>query len=512
MLGELHRFRILNVNDNEAARYMVSRMLKHAGFQVLDAATGAEALLGIAERPDVVVLDVKLPDTTGYEICRRIKADPATASIAVLLTSATFVSTERKVEGLEIGADGYLTQPFEQIELVATVKALLRLKHAEGELRARAERLSDADRRKDEFLAMLAHELRNPLAAIVNAATLLERFPSRDRRESWGRDVIKRQSLHLERLVSDLLDVSRVTRGLVELRRERLDLVGLLAAIGATAERRWTGVTFEVSLPESPVTVDGDPTRLEQVVTNLLDNGAKFSERGGLVRLTLHTEGERALIRVIDEGAGIPRDKLGVIFDTFVQGDVPLARSKGGLGIGLSLVRTIVELHGGSVTARSEGPGRGAEFEVVLPCLAREAANDNRAGARHGSAGIRVLLVEDNPDIRETLRDVCTSWGHDVHAVGEGNKALELAQRVQPNVALIDIGLPGVDGYELARRLRATERGAEMHLLALTGYGAPEYAERSIAAGFDVHLVKPIDLEHLRSLVAAGKRSRELAG
>ena len=206
---------VLNVNDHVANLYMVSKMLKNAGFSVLEARSGSEALeIALRDQPALIVLDVHLPDISGIEVCRQLKADSRTHQIKVVHTSATFVTSTNKTAGVEAGADGYLTQPFEQIELVATVKALLRLKQAETELRVRADRLAEADRRKDEFLAMLAHELRNPLAAIVSAATLLERFPSRDRRETWGRDVIKRQSLHLDRLVSDLLEVSRVTRGL----------------------------------------------------------------------------------------------------------------------------------------------------------------------------------------------------------------------------------------------------------------------------------------------------------
>ncbi len=515
MLGELERFRILNVNDDEAARYTVSRMLQRSGFQVIEAATGQEALLRVGERPDVIVLDVKLPDLSGYDVCAQLKQDPNTASIGVLLTSATFVSTERKVQGLEVGADGYLTQPFEHVELVATVKSLLRIKQAEGELRARAERLADADRRKDEFLAMLAHELRNPLAAMLTATTLLERYEPRDRKESWSRDVIKRQSLHLDRIVSDLLDVSRVTRGLVHLDKERIDLSMVLARLGVVAEERWAltnGLDFRVSLPDTPVWVEGDPTRIEQVITNLLDNAAKFTEPGGSIGLSLAQEGDRAVIRVTDTGMGIPAEKLSAIFDTFVQGDVPLARSRGGLGIGLSLVRRLVGLHGGSVTARSEGVGRGAEFEVVLPALAGEAANDARAGTDGGETRRRILLVEDNNDIRETLREVCEAWGHEVHAAADGARGLELGLRIRPDVALVDLGLPGIDGFELARRLRESEGGAAIHLVALTGYGAPEYRERALAAGFDVHLVKPIETERLRCLLASAPSAPARAG
>ena len=500
---DAHRFRILNVSPDAAARSAITRTLGEAGHPVREAASGVEALLRVADdRPRVVVLDVDLPDASGYEICRRIKAE----GIAVVLTAATF-------EGAGGGeADAYLVRPFERVQLVSSVQALLRLQQAEGELRERAEQLAAADRRRDEMLAMLAHELRNPLAAILAAGALLERFPAHDRKETWGRDVIKRQALHMDRLAGDLLDASRATRGLVELRRERVDLVRVVEGVAALVREKLAGRTFEVRLPDSPVFVSGDPVRLEQVIGNLLDNGRKFTEPGGHVTLELRTAGDRAIVRVADDGVGIAPEQLATVFDTFVQGEVELARSKGGLGIGLSLVRRLVELHGGSVTARSDGRGRGAAFEVVLPRLVARAANDSSEHVPAQRRGVRMLVVEDNADIREALREVCASWGHQVHVAADGRSAIELAQRIQPEVALVDLGLPGVDGYEIARRLRAGPAGANIHLLAITGYGAPEYEQRSLAAGFDAHLVKPVDPEQLRRLVAAGRRAAALTG
>ncbi|MFP2909296.1 ATP-binding protein [Pyxidicoccus sp. 3LFB2] len=358
---------VLNVNDDDANRYLVNRILEMAGFRVLEAATGMGALLMAEQhRPDVIVLDVKLPDISGYEVCERLRANPGTASMAVLHTSATFVTSDKKVRGLDGGADAYLTQPFEAAELIATVKSLLRLRHAEQAARLRAEELAEMDRRKDEFLAMLAHELRNPLAAIMTAIGILERKPTDDAKETRMRGIIQRQTHHLARLVDDLLDVSRITRDKVELRNGRVDLLAVLQQVlqvaRPIAESR--GLGMEVSLPSVPIWVSADATRLEQVFTNLLDNAAKYTD-GGFISLRVEREGvdgsARAVVRVKDTGIGIPADVLPYIFDLFAQADTSLERSRGGLGIGLTLVRKLVQMHGGEVQALSEGPGRGSE-------------------------------------------------------------------------------------------------------------------------------------------------------
>ncbi len=509
MVEQPHVATILNVNDDEASRYMVSRMLQLAGYRVLEAATGVEALQRAQAKPDVVVLDIKLPDLSGYEVCARLRANPETSSIAVLHTSATFVTPDKKAKGLDGGADAYLTQPFEASELIATVRSLLRMRLAEREMRRRAEELAEADRRKDEFLAMLAHELRNPLAAITTAVGILDRRPAPDEKEARMRGIIHRQARHLSRLVDDLLDVSRITQGKVELRREKCDLRSLLEQ-ALTTERplfEARGLTLDVALPERPLWLEADATRLEQVFVNLLDNAAKYTDAGGRVQVRAELElsgGEAvAVVRVKDSGIGIPAEALPRVFDLFAQVDTTLERSRGGLGIGLTLVRSLVQMHGGRVSALSEGMGYGSEFVVRLPLLAAtDAALLGPASAcPRGGSPRRILVVEDNPDARQSLHELLELWGHEVTPAPDGLSGLSLAVTRRPEVALVDIGLPGLDGYRLAHELRARV-GEHIRLVAITGYGGPEGRNRALAAGFDVHLVKPVQPEELARTLA----------
>ncbi|MDC3955357.1 response regulator [Polyangium jinanense] len=508
-----HVGKILNVNDNEVARYLGTTMLRRAGLDVIEASSGMDALEMVhRELPDVVVLDVKLPDIDGFEVCRRIKANPRTAGVKILHTSATFVSLDKKVQGLDIGADGYLTQPFEATELVATVRSLLRLAQAERELRTRADRLAEADRRKDEFLAMLAHELRNPLAAITASLPMLEQRDAVNQGERRAREVLRRQTVHLARLVDDLLDVSRVTQGKIELRLEPVDLKSLLARVVLTTRERGTnqrGQTLALALPDAPIQVRGDVTRLEQIFTNLLDNASKYTDVGGHIRVSLEPASVGgaafARIRVRDDGIGITADALPMIFGLFAQASVTLARSRGGLGIGLTLVRTLVELHDGEVEARSDGIGRGAEFEVRLPLL--DLAETGERASLRGITELRrrrICIVEDNVDAQQALGDLCEMWGHEVHAASDGIAGVGKVLELLPDVTLIDIGLPGIDGFEVVRRLRADPRGKGLWLVALTGYGSPEQRTTALSAGFDVHLVKPVEVHKLQELLDAG--------
>lgn len=498
---------VLNVNDDDANRYLVNRILEMAGYHVLEAATGMSALLMAEQhRPDVVVLDVKLPDVSGYEVCARLRANPSTASIAVMHTSATFVTSDKKARGLDSGADAYLTQPFDASELVATVRSLQRLRQAEQAARRRADELAEMDRRKDEFLAMLAHELRNPLAAIMTAIGILERKPTDDTKEARMRGIIHRQTHHLARLVDDLLDVSRITRGKVELRTGRLDLRAVLLQvvqiIRPSAEAR--GLGLEVSLPDVPMWLSGDATRLEQVFTNLLDNAAKYTDSGH-ISLRVEREGvdgtAQAVVRVRDTGIGIPTEVLPRIFDLFAQADTSLERTRGGLGIGLTLVRQLVQLHGGQVTARSNGTGTGSEFEVRLPLL--HLMDDPVAPSltRRARATRHILLVEDNADARQAMRELLELWGHHVEVSPDGLQGVELAVKKRPELALVDIGLPGLDGYRVAQELR-TRVGNDIRLVAITGYGGPEGHDRALKAGFDLHIVKPVKPDELDRLLS----------
>jgi signal transduction histidine kinase len=376
--------------------------------------------------------------------------------------------------------------------------------------RRRAEEaLTEADRRKDEFLAMLAHELRNPLAPIRNAVGLMRLTGVADPRLSWCRDVIDRQVAHLSRLVDDLLDVSRVTRGLIHLRSETVELAAVVNQAAETVrpmleERRHV---LAVALPAQPVCLRGDPTRLAQVFGNLLHNAAKFSDDGGRIALTAAREGGRVVVRVRDSGVGMAAEVLPHIFEPFTQGDRSLDRAQGGLGVGLTLVRRLVELHGGTVEAHSDGPGKGSEFVVRLaeaPAPAAPSPDGRRAPAAGPSpGGRRVLVVDDNGDAAESLALLLRLAGHEARVAHDGPGALKEAEAFPPDAVLLDIGLPGMDGYEVARRLRRLEGARSATLVAVTGYGQDDDLRRSKEAGFDHHLIKPVDPSTLYDLLRA---------
>jgi len=501
---------VLNVNDHVANLYMVSKMLRNSGFRVAEARSGREAIQRATElSPDVIVLDVHLPDITGFEVCRRLKDAPATKDIKIVHTSATFTASENKLQGLEAGADGYLTQPFEPQELIATVRSLVRLHETETDLMSRNAALVAAARRKDEFLPMLAHELRNPLAALQLGLPLLERHEPRDDVEARARAAMRRQTALLTQLVDDLLDVSRVTRGKIDLRMEVIDLTKLVLEVvdglrHRVAEPRKQLLAAEV--PSSPVWVAGDVGRIEQVITNLIDNASKYSDATTRIDVILSSASGRAELVVRDSGIGIDEATLPTIFDLFAQADRTLDRARGGLGIGLTLVKALVELHGGDITAESPGLGKGTTMRVWFPLadVARPAAVSRDAAASPKTAPKRVLLVDDNDDGREMLRMMCELHGHDVIEAADGPDGVERALAERPDIAFVDIGLPTIDGYEVARRLRR-ELGRSTRLVALSGYGSAEHREAALAAGFDEHIAKPINAAQLERALAHTK-------
>jgi signal transduction histidine kinase len=376
---------------------------------------------------------------------------------------------------------------------------------ADRALTARAERLAEADRRKDEFLALLAHELRNPLAPIVTAVEML-RAPGAPT-ETLARyvPVIERQVHQMRRLIDDLLDVSRITRGQIQLRRERMPLAAALACAVESARPLLTGRghALTLALPDDPLEVDADPVRLAQVLANLLNNAAKYTPPGGHVNVCAAREGEEIVIEVRDDGLGIAPEMVERIFDLFVQTDAARGDSQGGLGIGLTLVRRLVEMHGGHVEARSAGLGQGSTFTVRLPAARGPTVIATPATPAAHMVARRVLVVDDNADAAECLADALRAEGHDVHVEREGRDALTFVAAAIPDVAIIDIGMPGMDGYELARRLRAEHPGAPLRLVALTGYGQEADVRQARDAGFDAHLVKPADLRRLVAAMSA---------
>jgi len=375
----------------------------------------------------------------------------------------------------------------------------------ERELHKRVAELDETGHRKDEFLAMLAHELRNPLAAIITAVQLSTMSGVQDQ-INWSMEVINRQVKHLTRLIDDLLDVSRITRGKVELRKEKIDaypvINGALEAIRPLIKQR--NHELIVSL-QAGLRLDADPTRLEQILVNLLANAAKYTESGGTIWFTAEHEGNDIVIKGRDTGIGIPPEKLPQMFELFAQGDRSLARSEGGLGIGLTLVRSLAEMHGGSVTATSEGPGKGSEFMVRLPAVAARAEEIPRLPAKTPQANAhraRILIVDDNVDMVRGLVRLLELLGHDVQTAYDGPTAVEAARVHRPEFVLLDLGLPGMDGYQVATRLRQEQGSQDAVIIAVTGYGQEDDRCRSREAGFDHHLVKPIDHNVLVTLIS----------
>jgi signal transduction histidine kinase/PAS domain-containing protein len=373
------------------------------------------------------------------------------------------------------------------------------------QLESAVERVRAADRRKDEFLAMLGHELRNPLAPIATALALMD-LKGQGGMES-ERAVIRRQVEHLTRLVDDLLDVSRITRGKIALARRVVEVGGVLEKAMETVEPllRRRGQRLELRAPGAGLPVDADPARLAQVFQNLLTNAAKYSDPGATISVRATSEAERVVVAVVDRGSGIPRALIPRVFDLFVQGERTIDRADGGLGIGLTIAKSLTELHGGTIEVESEGPGTGSTFTVRLPRASTQAAApsaDSTPALQRAASGKRVLVVDDNVDAAESLRELLEGLGHETAVAHDGMRALALASEFRPAIALLDIGLPVMDGYELARKLRASAGGDQLRLIAVTGYGEARDRTRALEAGFDHHLVKPLDLKVLLGLLA----------
>jgi PAS domain S-box-containing protein len=378
-------------------------------------------------------------------------------------------------------------------------------KRAELALRQSQDALREANRRKDEFLALLAHELRNPLAPIRYALAVNRNSGRTAEQRRQAEEVIERQVTHMSRLLDDLLDVSRITRGTLELKKAPTELSAVIAAAIETARPMLTlkHHMLSVELPEEPVRLDADAVRLAQVFSNLLINAAKYTDQGGHVRLEARREGEDVAVSIRDNGIGIAAEMLPRLFTMFTQASTAATRAEGGLGVGLSLVRGLVTLHGGTVVARSEGPGRGSEFLVHLPTGIAAAERTLRpAPEKHvRGEGLKILVVDDNRDAADTCAMLLEISGHHVQTAYTGHEALELAESFAPHVVLLDIGLPDLSGYDLAQQVRESPWGRDLTLVAVTGWGQEEDRRRALAAGFDHHLVKPIAAEGLEELL-----------
>jgi signal transduction histidine kinase/CheY-like chemotaxis protein len=371
------------------------------------------------------------------------------------------------------------------------------------------EKLKEASRRKDEFLAMLSHELRNPLAPIRNAAEVMRRIAPTDAGIVWARDVVERQVTHLAQLVDDLLDVSRITQGKISLKKEPVELGKVIQHSIDTARTLLDAKRhhLSVSVSGAPIWIHGDFARLSQVIGNILSNAAKYTSEGGRIELGASADRGEAVISVRDNGIGIDAALLPHVFELFTQGERSLDRSQGGLGVGLTVVERLVDLHQGRVEVRSDGIGKGALFRVILPCISEvpQAADENAASTSVFAAsrgGRRVLVIDDNMDAAESIAVFLRLEGHEVRTVSDGPQAVAIAQVFAPQVAVVDIGLPGMNGYEVARRLRLKGSEGPALLIALTGYGQKEDRARSTEAGFDHHFVKPADPRLIQAAIA----------
>jgi PAS domain S-box-containing protein len=393
------------------------------------------------------------------------------------------------------------------------VRDITEQKRVESELRALAADLADADRRKDEFLATLAHELRNPLAPLSNTLAVLKRSAIQDVALRGGLDTMERQLEQLVRLVDDLLDLSRITHNRIELRKRHVEIASVIrqAVLAAQPLAEAAGHTIEVTSLADSVHLHADPVRLTQIFGNLLNNSCKYTPRGGTIRVIATREGNDAVVTVADTGMGIPRDKLAAIFDMFTQVDQSLEQSQGGLGIGLTLVKRLVEMHGGSVEARSAGEGQGSEFIVRLPIAlgVSEPFTPVESESTTRQATQRILVVDDNKDSADSMAMLLELTGHQAYTAHDGQQALDLVEQLRPDVVLLDIGLPTMSGHEVGRRIRQQPWGKDVALVALTGWGQEEDRRRSQEAGFDGHLVKPVDHTRLLAMLTslAGPRA-----
>jgi len=518
--------KILVVNDDPASLLALTSLLEQraeeGNYAVLSARSGQEALRQVLLHDfAVILLDVNMPGMDGFETAEAIHQRARSADIPIIFVTAFLADEIDRLKAYQRGAADFLFTPVIPQILHAKVSVFVTLAVKNEELKRQAEALSQhalelttTNRRlmremeerqaaeakshaKDEFLAMLGHELRNPLSAISSASSLIGLPGAGQDSVARARTIIQRQSQHLSRIVDDLLDLSRAMSGKILLARQPLDLSVLVA--GCMETFRATGRTggYQISLELAPGWVHGDPTRLEQIVCNLLDNALKYTPSGGSIDIVLRQEADDVVLNVRDSGVGITADLLPNVFDVFVQGAISIDRSQGGLGIGLSLVRRLVELHGGSVACTSAGAGLGSCFEIRLPASSPAVQDAAPPCERSVDSKPSVLLIEDNEDGREMMATMLAAHGFPVFQAADGLQGVAQAGERLPDAALVDIGLPGIDGYEVARRLRADPATRGIRLIALTGYGLLEDQRRVLEAGFDQHLVKPVAIDRL---------------
>ena len=520
--------KILVVNDDAASLLALTSLLDQraaqTNYEVMTARSGQEALRQVLRHDfAVILLDVNMPGMDGFETAEAIHQRARSSDIPIIFVTAFLADEIDRLKAYQRGAADFMFTPVIPQILHAKVAVFVALAMKNEELKRQAHKLSQrtteltatnkrltremeerqaaerSNHAKDEFLAMLGHELRNPLSAISSAASLIGLAGAGPDAVSRAKVIIQRQSQHLSRIVDDLLDLSRAMSGKILLARQPLEVSALVCACLDTFKATGRTGNFQISVDTVPGWVDGDPTRLEQIATNLIDNALKYTPSGGSIDISVrHDEDQdQVVLTVRDSGVGIAHDLLPHVFDVFVQGSITIDRSQGGLGIGLALVRRLVELHGGSVNATSEGLGLGSTFVIRLPRAAPAMARAPQRASGIDSGKPTVLLIEDNEDGREMMATMLGAFGYSVQQAADGLQGVQMAHADAPKVALVDIGLPGIDGYEVARRLRQDAATRDIKLIALTGYGLAEDQRRVLEAGFDMHLVKPVDINLL---------------
>jgi two-component system, sensor histidine kinase len=504
--------RVLLLAPTRKDELVTTALLHEAAIPVTALQTFDEVLQELGRGAALLVVpEERLTPVDRGRLIECLQHQPPWSDLPLLVLTGTGANSPVSADAMQtLGNVTLLERPLRRATFLSAVRTARRARQRQYEIRGYVaehreaeDALRRADQRKDEFLATLGHELRNPLAPLLSGLQLLRLFSSDDRRVVRVVATMERQIAHLVRLVDDLLEVSRITRGLVEVRHDALDLVSVLREAVETSRPAVEAGKHEliVDLPVA-LPIEGDPVRLTQVFANLLTNAAKYTNAGGRIELQARQDEARAVVSVHDNGIGIPASHLESVFDMFMQVDRSNRRAQGGLGIGLTLVRSLVEMHGGRVEARSDGPGKGSQFIVELPAMGGVGLEPERRVASHAFPRRRILVVDDNRDAADTLGELLEVLGATVTVAHSGRAALEAVGQFDPDAVLLDIGMPEMDGYEVARRLRALPGRSGTLLIALTGWGQDQDVRQSHAAGFHHHLVKPPDIEKLRELLA----------
>jgi signal transduction histidine kinase len=539
---------ILIVDDEPKNLAVLESVLDDPDYRLVRATSGEEALLALmAEEFAVLILDVRMPGMSGFEVAQLVKDRKKTARLPIIFLTAYYNEDGHILEGYGTGAVDFLHKPVQPTvlrskvavfaelykkgrELAAANRMLLgevaERRRAEARLSELAEsldrrvtertrdlqdseaRLLDAHRRKDEFLATLAHELRNPLAPLRSAVELIKHGAVTTDKLEWATGMMERQVRALVRLIDDLMDVSRINQGKIELKREPIALNDVLAEALETVRPLIDEARHElvVLMPDRKVVVDADRTRLAQALLNLLNNAVKYTDAGGRIEVGVLVEKGNAVITIRDSGIGIAPEHIEEVFQMFSQVESALTRSRGGLGIGLSLTRRLVEMHGGSVRASSDGLGQGSRFLISLPLSTANAPaldGDGAPALEPAPVGLRILVADDNEDGGSALAALLEVMGHTVRLVADGEAAVHETAAWNPEVVLLDIGMPRLNGFDACRRIRNEPGGAARTLIALTGWGQPQDVRRSAEAGFDQHLVKPVEIDALAATLSA---------